>query len=285
MKIKTINRNLYTKMRSWLATITAEKLRERVRNNIIVTGGSIPSMFLNEPINDYDIYIDDADVCVDLIKYYMKKHLKSKDRIIKREGEGGGVEIFISSDGILKLKPVGKKEYQLIYVTSNAITLSDNVQIVTRFTGNPEEIHKNYDFIHATNYWTFKTGLVTNIRALESLLTKELRYQGSKFPLCSIIRTRKFVRRKWTINAGQYLKMALQLNELDLLDVKVLEEQLIGVDIAYFSHLIGILKAHQDENADKMLDTSWLIEAIDRVFDAEIITETDGEDGDGELQF
>ncbi len=284
MKIKTIERNIYDKMNSWLATITAKKLKDRVRDNIIVTGGSIPSMFLNEPINDYDLYIDDVDVCVDLIKYYMKKHLNPDDKIRKRENGGGGVEIYIKSEGILKLEPVGKKKYQLIYVTSNAITLSDQVQIVTRFTGNPKEIHKNYDFVHATSYWTFKTGLVTNVKALESLLTKELRYQGSKFPLCSIIRTRKFISRKWTINAGQYLKMALQLNELDLLDVKVLEEQLIGVDIAYFSHLIGILKDHQSENADKMLDTSWLIEAIDRVFDKEIITDSNGEETD-EVQF
>ena len=278
MKIKTIERNIYVKMNSWLATITAKKLKDRIRDNIIVTGGSIPSMFLNEPINDYDIYINDIDVCVDLVKYYMKKHLTTGDKIRKRENEGGGVEIFISSRGVLKLKPEEKKKYQLVYVTSNAITLTDQVQVVTRFTGSPEEIHKNYDFVHATNYWTFKTGLVTNIKALESLLTKELRYQGSKFPLCSIIRTRKFVSRKWTVNAGQYLKMALQLNELDLLDVKVLEEQLIGVDIAYFSHLIEILKAHQDETADKALDTFWLIKAIDRVFDQEIIIDSDGEE-------
>ena len=262
-------------MRSWLSTITDEKLKDALKKNIIVTGGSIPSMLLNEPINDYDIYIDDVDVCVDLVNYYVKGHLNKKDKIRKRDD--GGVEIFIKSEGILKLKPDEEKEYQLIYVTSNAITLSDHVQVVTRFTGNPEEIHKNYDFIHATNYWTFKTGLVTNIRALESLLTKELRYQGSKFPLCSIIRTRKFVQRKWTINAGQYLKMALQLNELDLLDVKILEEQLIGVDIAYFSQLLGLLKTHQDESTEKLIDTSWLLEAIDRVFDTEIIVENEND--------
>lgn len=275
MKIKTINRNIYKKMDSWLSTITAEKLREKIRDNIILTGGSIPSMLLNEPINDYDVYIDNVDVCVALCKYYMKKHLACKDEI--RIREGGGVEIFLEGNGILQLEPDKKKKYQLIYVTSNAITLSDHVQIVTRFTGNPEEIHKNYDFVHATNYWTFKTGLVTNTKALESLLTKELRYQGSKFPLCSIIRTRKFVQRKWTINAGQYLKMALQLNELDLLNPRVLEEQLIGVDIAYFSILIRMLKAHQNDSADNAIDTYWLIDAIDRTFDKEIETE-DGED-------
>ena len=61
---------------------------------------------------------------------------------------------------------------------------------------------------------------------------------GSKYPLCSIIRTRKFIQRGYTINAGQYLKMAMQLNELDLKDVSVLQDQLIGVDSAYFDMVI-----------------------------------------------
>jgi hypothetical protein len=58
---------------------------------------------------------------------------------------------------------------------------------------------------------------VLRAEALESILTKELRYVGSRYPLCSVIRTRKFLARGWTINAGQYVKMCFQISQLDLL--------------------------------------------------------------------
>src|SRR4051812_37493086 len=116
--------------------------------------------------------------------------------------------------------------YRPVFLSTNAITLSGRVQIILRFFGPPEEIHKNYDFVHCTNYWTsWDKELVLHQAALESLLAKELRYVGSKYPICSLFRVRKFIQRGWTINAGQILKAVMQISELDLQDVKVLEDQ------------------------------------------------------------
>lgn len=89
-------------------------------------------------------------------------------------------------------------------MSTNAITLSHRLQIVNRFYGKPDEIHDNYDFVHCTNYWTsWDSELVLRPAALEALLTRELRYVGSKYPVCSLIRVRKFTARGWSINAGQ----------------------------------------------------------------------------------
>lgn len=156
-----------------------------------------------------------------------------------------------------------KGKYAPVFLSSNAITLTDQLQIVVRFYGEPEEIHRNYDFVHCTNYWTsWNNHLELRPKALECLLTKELVYVGSLYPLASIIRTRKFLRREWSINAGQYLKMAVQLSQLDLLNYKVLEEQLIGVDAAYFVEVIQELK---DVDPEK-IDTSYLMEVVDKIF-------------------
>lgn len=153
-------------------------------------------------------------------------------------------------------------DYRPIFITMNAITLSDRVQLIFRFFGEPDEIHENYDFVHCTNYYDSKTGeLVLRKEALEALLSRELRYVGSKYPLCSIFRTRKFIKRGWSINAGQYLKMALQLNEMNLLNTKVLEEQLTGVDSSYFVHIIDAINEKEGN-----LDTGYLIELINRIF-------------------
>jgi len=154
-------------------------------------------------------------------------------------------------------------KYRPVFLSTNAITLSDKVQIVTRFFGPPNEIHENYDFVHCTNYWeSWSKKLHLNQPALEALLSRELKYVGSKYPLCSIMRTRKFIKRGWTINAGQLLKAAMQLNAMDLTDPSVLEDQLTGVDSAYFVEIIGKLKADDPEK----VNTAYLIEIVDRMF-------------------
>lgn len=156
-----------------------------------------------------------------------------------------------------------KPKFRPVFLTSNAITLSDGIQLVTRFYGEPDEIHANYDFAHCMNYWSSWDGkLVLRPEALEALLARELRYVGSKYPLCSIIRTRKFIDRGWSINAGQFVKMAMQLNDLDLNDIKVLEEQLTGVDAAYFAEVIDALKKKDAARVDR----AYLLQLIDRIF-------------------
>jgi len=158
-------------------------------------------------------------------------------------------------------------KYRPVCLSSNAISLANGVQLIIRFYGNPEEIHSNYDFEHCKCYWVAKTNhLELPQRALLCLLNRELLYTGSKYPLCSIIRTRKFIRRGWQINAGQYVKMAMQLNELDLAKVDVLEDQLTGVDVSYFFQVIHQIKERMAENPDFNLTPAYLIEVVDRLF-------------------
>lgn len=156
------------------------------------------------------------------------------------------------------------KKYRPIFMSTNAITLSNKLQIILRFFGEPDEIHGNYDFAHCTNYWKSwgEDSLTLRPEALEALLARELRYVGSKYPICSIIRMRKFIIRGWRINAGQILKMVMQLSELDLKDPAVLEEQLTGVDVAYF---IQVIERCKEKDPNK-INTAYLIEIIDRMF-------------------
>jgi hypothetical protein len=152
-------------------------------------------------------------------------------------------------------------------MSDNAITLSSKVQLVIRFYGSPEEVHKNYDFTHCTCYWVAKDDeLVLPPEALESILTKNIWYQGSLYPLCSIIRTRKFIQRGWHINAGQYLKMCFQLSELDLSNLEVLQEQLTGVDAAYFIEVIDKCKNKLAAEPDFKVTMPYLCTIVDKIF-------------------
>lgn len=298
MQKKTIQRVIAKKLTEWLETITNETLREKVKNNLLVSGGSIASMFLNEKVNDYDIYIQDINVLYELAEYYLPNRIldgRKRDKLIlehyiKKFGsekeakyrfeneliedlseytvrlknlQPNQIKLNVDSSG-KKFETNTEKEslYQLKFASQNAISLSDDIQIVTRFSGTPEEIHKTFDFIHATNYFTFNDGLVTNLPAMESLISKDLKYQGSHYPLTSIIRIKKFLKRNWTINAGELLKIMFQISEYNLKDVEVLEEQLIGVDIAYFDKLIDIIRGVPSNK----ITPNYLNTIIDRVF-------------------
>jgi hypothetical protein len=105
----------------------------------------------------------------------------------------------------MKKELIEGKKYQVAFFSQNAISLTEDLQIVLRFSGNVTQIHKTFDFVHATNYFTFEEGLVTNVAALESILTKSLRYQGSLYPLTSVIREE--IHTTWTVNAGEILNV------------------------------------------------------------------------------
>jgi hypothetical protein len=168
-----------------------------------------------------------------------------------------------TKESALEAEDDGKPKFRPVFLSTNAITLSHKVQIVLRFHGEPDQIHENYDFTHCTNYWrSWNDELTLRPEALECLLARELRYQGSKYPVCSVFRLRKFIKRNWTINAGQILKMCMQISALDLTKIEVLEDQLTGVDCAYFCEVLSKLKAKDKTQ----VDSAYLIEIIDRMF-------------------
>lgn len=314
MQIKTVKKVITQKLEEWLATISDEKLRKDVKENILVSGGCITSMLQGQPVNDYDIYLMDMDILVKLARYYKpgsvldgrQKDVYIKDRFPRYDPahpylndhsdyyddsdeydpnrelytpamlvrllslKPDQVKLDIKSEGI-RIDPADINPaltYQPAFFSQNAISLTNDIQIVLRFNGSPEKIHSTFDFIHATNYFTFRDGLVMNLEAVQSILTRTLSYQGSFYPLTSIIRMKKFISRGWTINAGEILKIMFQISELNLKDIVILEEQLIGVDVAYFSTLIEVLRGVPQEKRC----SNYINSIIDKVFN-----EYDGE--------
>lgn len=281
MKRKTIASILRKKFDEFAESITDEAVKKLVIRDSIITGGSIASMLLNEKVKDYDIYFSTRETTIAVAEYFRSKFESAiggavdistyPDRIMF-SGPGLGASTALRMD-VDDVEDSGAQEavdavenegtYHVLFISPNAITLSDQIQIIVRFYGNADKLHENYDFVHCTNYWTSKDGeLVLRPQAVEALLTKELRYIGSRYPLCSIIRTRKFISRGWTINAGQYLKMAMQLNELDLLDIPTLQDQLVGVDSAHFIDLLAKIQ----EGDPAKINAAYVCEIIDRIF-------------------
>jgi hypothetical protein len=104
MKIKTIKQVLQKKFDAWAASITDETLREQVKKNSIITGGSIASMLMREDVNDFDIYFRDKATTVAVALYYVKMFKpKNKSGIevpICVEHETDRVQVVVKSAGI-----------------------------------------------------------------------------------------------------------------------------------------------------------------------------------------
>jgi hypothetical protein len=287
MNSKNIKKSLNAKLDKWIESIDDKEVKKVIKNNTIISGGALVSLLTGVEVHDYDVYFKTKEAVLTVAKYYVEKFNSAhKTHAFIKKEEDGRINIFIKSAGVAgedeeveKLsfpevessneEPVQeeKLKYRPVYLTSNAITLSDKIQIVIRFWGDVEEIHKNYDFAHCTCSWSsWNNELMLPQKALECIINKELYYIGSKYPLCSIIRARKFINRGYTINAGQYLKMCLQLNELNLHNIEVLKDQLVGVDSAYFDMAIKAVEQKKESDPNWQVDNSYLFEVINRIF-------------------
>lgn len=293
MNEKRILQRLNIETKKWVESIQDEELKDKVRSNVVIAGGAITSLLEGETPNDYDVYIKDFDVLVELANYYAElwnkdgRH-KSKVTIqVDMPEPDGDVETskvicFITSKGVageeeettkasagteanIEVEEDEVADYRPVFFTDNAISLKGKVQLVLRFWGEPEKIISSFDYVHCTNY--FDRGnqdLHISKDALMSILNKQLKYVGSQFPICSLFRMRKYMERGYTISAGEILKMAFQISNLDLTDITVLREQLIGVDTTYMIDLVDRLEQAQEDNVD--IDYTYVVNLIDEIF-------------------
>lgn len=203
MKSKTIEKILTCKFTKFVKSIEDEKVKELIKQNSLITGGAIASLFLTGEVNDYDIYFTNRETALAAANYFVDKFNKSQNstkqndlKAIKIppvsviESPDGRIQISVKSAGAAAATEENVEEgyqyfegassdaqaasnyvdnlteyaktwpgkgldvYKPIFLSSNAITLSDDIQLIFRFYGDPKTIHDNYDFVHCTNYWT-----------------------------------------------------------------------------------------------------------------------------------
>jgi hypothetical protein len=211
-KRRGIIMDLNKKVNDWLESIDDDGVREMARKNAIVTGGAIASMLLGEKVNDYDIYFKKKKATKMIAEYYVRKFNEANEVKVAsgvtpytpevRE-ENDRIKIWIKSAGVAAedseeynyFETMGesdlydfaastlesleedeeKPRYRPVFMSENAISLSQKVQLVIRFYGSADEIHKNYDFVHATCSWDHSAEkLRLPAEALECMLSRTL---------------------------------------------------------------------------------------------------------------
>lgn len=291
MKDPTIKKVLNKKLSAWIETIKSEKVRELAKRDAIVSGGAITSMVMGEKINDYDIYFATREAALAIAHYYTQLFISNNPKLEyhpRVQGSDTRVKIFMKSAGVasetqsgyqyfetmdpefakefadsLKLTQEKSSKYRPVFLSENAVTLSDKTQLIIRFWGEPEDIHRNFDYVHAMCSYRYNSkNLIIPAESMRAMLSRSLVYKGSLYPLASLFRLRKFIERGWRITAGQILKISFQISQMDLTDQSVLYEQLIGVDQAYMAELLEAINEHGRE-----IDATYLALLVDTIFE------------------
>lgn len=204
---------------------------------LILCGGAVTSAFTGNSVADLDFYIED----------------KTKIEAAK---------IFLGSffNG------------EAPFVTTNAITFKRRgkgnkiwcAQLITRFTGKPEEIFKTFDFTITQSAYRFSEDvLYFGDRFFVDIGKRLLVYLGhSSYPICAMHRTLKYQKRGYKLPGSTIMHIALHILQLDIKNYHDLKDQLMGIDTMYLQNLfdqdkIGSVKMDAPLDYGEFLDKAF----------------------------
>jgi hypothetical protein len=183
MKAKQIEKLLTGVMNNFLESIPDNYIKDIIKEDTYITGGCIPSMLIDEFVNDYDIYFYTKEDAEKVKNYFENNHTKNK------------------SD-----------KFHVKLITENAINLSDKIQLITKFWGDPSFVTDEFDWQHIKSWYSCKEEkLYLTSDVYQLVVEKELIYTGSDYPLSSLMRLKKYIKKGWNVSNTTMLHIALDI--------------------------------------------------------------------------
>lgn len=183
MKEKQIKKLLKGMIDNLCKTITDPKIVDIIKEKSYITGGCIPSMLLDEYINDFDIYFKDQESANKVLEYYNNVDTSEQEK------------------------------FKVKLITENAINLSDKIQLIIKFTGHPTIVIEKFDWQHIKSYFIYPDIITFTNDVYKLIVEKELIYTGSDYPLSSMMRLKKYIKKGWNVSNTTILHIALEIAE------------------------------------------------------------------------
>jgi len=227
--------------------------------NAFIAGGAITALFSGQKIRDWDIYFRTKEDCEKAITWF-------------------GINGVLSNqtDTSMSYK-LGKHEkpYQLI--------------ILPGLFGDPSSIFKCYDFTVCMGAYQFfadparqhEEGFVFGDDFLKHIGQRRLVFHtGTMFPICSMLRVMKYIKRGFYITGMELLKIGLSIHSLRIETYKDLRRQLQGIDTAFLADLTDQMKEGKPLGAQQYINEKFMAMIEEFVSSRyEHLTTVDGEDG------
>lgn len=196
-------------------------------DGVYLAGGAVSSIFSGLKINDLDFYCESKEVA---------------DRFSAALIDAYGYKTACTTENAQTFyKHVGKRKCE--------------VQVITRFTGSPEEVLNTFDFTCVMGLWNFREGkFYAHEFFLRDVARRRLVYSNkSQYPICALYRTKKYVERGYEFPGSTLVAIALAIHSLQLNTYKDLKDQLLGIDTSMFKEITESMDLDKKFEADEFV--------------------------------
>jgi len=251
--VRTVNNQCQSKLVD--LELSSTVFNKEILCSSFIAGGAIVSIAKEEVVKDYDLFFTTPKAAQAVFNTIIQKlnlgsyfklefevdpinpNLQRGKLALVRENKSTLEELIeqfnTNAKGIRGNRRV--KVYPS-YLSKNAISLSNGVQLIFRFVGEPKEVFTTFDYEHCKVYWRPNPlGLLLGSvhyegRSQESLAKNELIYTGNtRFVLSAISRLNKFIKRGWGVSPSSLLSLAVSASKVNWTDPVALEEELLGI--------------------------------------------------------
>jgi|CXWL01.1.fsa_nt_gi hypothetical protein len=197
--------------------------------NAIIAGGAITALFTGQKIRDWDIYFRNAADCQQAVTWF-------------------GINGTLANEtDTSKSYHLGKQEkpYQLI--------------VMPDLFGDPKTIFNYYDFTVCMAAYQFREdgkdeGFVFGDDFFKHIGQRRLVFHaGTMFPICSMLRVMKYVKKGFFITGMELLKIGLSIHSLKMDTYADLRRQLQGIDTAFLADLTAQMKPDEPLGVKKYI--------------------------------
>jgi len=278
--LRTVN-NLCTNKLTELE-LSSTVFNKEILCSSFIAGGAIVSTAKDEHVKDYDLFFTTTKAATAVFNTLIQRigvgsyfklqfdvdpinpNLQRGRLVLARETQVS-IEDLIEefNDTVKKLKGNKRVKVYPCYLSKNALTLTNGVQLIFRFIGEPKEVFTTFDYEHCKVYWRPNPlGLLLGSvyyegRSQESLAKNELIYTGhTRFVLSAISRLNKFIKRGWGVSPSSLLSLAVSASKVDWSDPAALEEELLGIygiESKTLKTILGMCSENNKIDLDKIV--------------------------------
>lgn len=242
-------------LNNFLLSLKSPTLESEIRKGAILSGGAMFSLIRrNTPhvkfesednIKDFDFYFHNMDSLTYVVNTLLSSFKPKPDSEkfyneiapLKIAPNGLGVDIEQLKNGGYLIGTYGLNAQIELIITNNAITLKQknspwgDVQIImTVCKPNPDDITKEFDFVHCQSYLRLDNGEVkVPAECYNSIISKKLIFKGGMNPLSAIVRMHKFQSRNWHLSRPQMYKLiAYASKTIDFTNMEQVKKLMLG---------------------------------------------------------
>lgn len=203
--------------------------------NAIIAGGAVMALFTGQKIRDWDIYFRSEKDCDQAVTWF------GVNGILKNETDTS------------KSYQLGKQEkpYQLI--------------VLPDLFGDPKTIFGYYDFTVCMAAYQFfedgkNEGFVFGDDFFKHIGQRRLVFHtGTMFPICSMLRVMKYIKKGFFITGMEILKIGLSIHSLKIETYADLRRQLQGIDTAFLADLTTQMKPGEPLGARQYIVDEFMV--------------------------